>query len=54
MDSHYIFKMKVGEKMNNILKAILKTMFPWLIRIVNRVKYLGKNKDKKEDKGEKC
>ena len=46
--------MKVGEKMNNILKAILKTMFPWLTRLVNRVKSLGKAKDKNGDKGKKC
>ena len=46
--------MKVGEKMNNILKAILKTMFPWLTRLTNRVKSLGKAKDKNGDKGGKC
>ena len=36
------------------LKAVLKTMLPWLTRLTNRVKYLGKAKDKNEDKGGKC
>ena len=45
--------MKAGEKMSNILRAILKTMLPWWTRLVNRVKSLGKAKDKNERKGEK-
>ena len=49
-----MFKMKGGEKINNILKAILTTMFPWLTRLVSRVKSLGKAKDKNERKGGKC
>ena len=46
--------MKVGVKMSNIIRAILKTMLPWLTRLTNRVKSLGKAKDKNEDKGRKC
>lgn len=46
--------MKVGEKMSDILKAILKTMFPWLGGLVNRIKSLGKAKDKDKEKGGKC
>ena len=46
--------MKVGVKMSNIIRAILKTMLPWLTRLVNRVKSLGKAKDKNERKGGKC
>ena len=46
--------MKVGVKMNDILRAILKTMLPWLTRLTNRVKSLGKAKDKNGDKGGKC
>ena len=46
--------MKVGVKMSNIIRAILKTMLPWLTRLTNRVKSLGKakateDKNKKED-----
>ena len=46
--------MKVGVKMSNIIRAILKTMLPWLTRLTNRVKSLGKAKDKNGDKGKKC
>ena len=46
--------MKVGEKMSDVLKAIIRTMFPWLTRLTNRVKSLGKAKDKNENKGGKC
>ena len=46
--------MKVGVKMSDILRAILKTMLPWLTGLINRVKSLGKAKDKNEDKGKKC
>ena len=46
--------MKVGVKMSDILRAILKTMLPWLTRLTNRVKSLGKAKDKNGDKGGKC
>lgn len=46
--------MKVGVKMSNIIRAILKTMLPWFTRLTNRVKSLGKAKDKNEDKGGKC
>ena len=46
--------MKVGVKMSDILRAILKTMLPWLTGLANRVKSLGKTKDKNEDKGRKC
>ena len=46
--------MKVGEKMSDVLKAIIRTMFPWLGGFVNRVKSLGKAKDKSKDKGGKC
>ena len=46
--------MKVGVKMSNIIRAILKTMLPWLTVLVNRVKSLGKTKDKNGDKGKKC
>ena len=45
--------MKAGEKMSNILRAILKTMLPWLTKLTSRVKSLGKAKDKNEDKGGK-
>lgn len=40
--------------MSDILKAILKTMFPWLGGLVNKTKSLGKAKDKNERKGGKC
>ena len=46
--------MKVGVKMSNILRAILKTMLPWLTKLTSRVKSLGKTKDKNEDNGGKC
>ena len=46
--------MKVGVKMSNILRAILKTMLPWLTKLTSRVKSLGKAKDKNENKGGKC
>ena len=46
--------MKVGVKMSNIIRAVLKTMLPWLTRLTNRVKSLGKVKDKNGDKGGKC
>lgn len=46
--------MKVGVKMSNIMRAVLKTMLPWLTRLTNRVKSLGKAKDKNGDKGGKC
>lgn len=46
--------MKVGVKMSDILRAILKTMLPWLTGLANRVKSLGKAKDKNGDKGGKC
>ena len=46
--------MKAGVKMSNILRAILKTMLPWFTRLTNRVKSLGKAKDKNGDKGGKC
>ena len=46
--------MKAGEKMSNIIRAVLKTMLPWLTRLTNRVKSLGKAKDKNGDKGKKC
>ena len=46
--------MKVGVKMSNIIRAILKTMLPWLTGLANRVKSLEKAKDKNEDKGGKC
>ena len=46
--------MKVGVKMSNIIRAILKTMLPWFTRLINRVKSLGKAKDKNGDKGKKC
>lgn len=40
--------------MNDILRAILKTMFPWFTGFINRVKSLGKAKNKNGDKGGKC
>ena len=46
--------MKAGEKMSNIIRAILKTMLPWLTRLTNRVKSLGKAKEKNEDNDGKC
>ena len=46
--------MKVGVKMSNIIRAVLKTMLPWLTRLTNRVKSLGEAKDKNGDKGGKC
>ena len=46
--------MKVGVKMSNIIRAILKTMLPWLTKLTSRGKSLGKAKDKNEDKGGKC
>ena len=46
--------MKAGEKMSNIIRAILKTMLPWLTKLTSRVKSLGKAKDKNEDNGGKC
>ena len=40
--------------MPNWLKKKKKTMLPWLTGLVNRVKSLGKAKDKNEDNGGKC
>ena len=47
-------KWKWVKNMPNWLRAILKTMLPWFTRLTNRVKSLGKAKDKNENKGGKC